>query len=304
MYRKKLIKDYFSFSRRDRLGVLVLTLLVVLVWVLPYYFSKPRPLAIQELKLSAALVDSVRNGAATEEKTKFAGREQAGKKWVALPFKTFAFDPNKLDEKGWVALGLREKTAATILKYRSKGGRFRKVEDLQKIWGLPPGFYERVKDSVLLAPLPSQYSAREPRQCTKPAERPAPSTLDLNAADTAALIALPGIGSKLAQRIVTFREKLGGFYSVEQVKETWGLADSVYRLLLPRFRIESGFRKIRINEATADELKQHPYIGYKRAAAIIAYRNAHGNFKGEESLKGLVVFDEAALQKLIPYISY
>src|SRR6185436_20843184 len=105
------------------------------------------------------------------------------------------------------------------------------------------------------------------------------SIIDINTADTTAFISLPGIGSKLAVRIVTFREKLGGFYSVLQIGETFGLPDSTFQKIKQYLKLENTtIKKININTATVDELKAHPYIKWSIANPIVAYRNEHGRF--------------------------
>src|SRR4029077_11188899 len=124
-----------------------------------------------------------------------------------------------------------------------------------------------------------------------------------NSADTNQLIALPGIGHTLAGRIVNFREKLGGFYSVKQVGETFGIADSVFQKIKPFLVLnETGLKKIPVNTAGIDELKIHPYIRYKLATAIISYRNEHGPFSSIEDLRKIMVITEEIYQKLAPYI--
>jgi competence ComEA-like helix-hairpin-helix protein len=127
--------------------------------------------------------------------------------------------------------------------------------------------------------------------------------IDINEADTAALISLPGIGSKLAGRIVNFREKLGGFYSIEQVREVYGLSDSNFQKFQSYLRIEtSGIRKIRINEIDILQLKAHPYFKQALAGAIIAYRNEHGPFSTAQDLKRVMSVTDEIFLKILPYI--
>ncbi len=78
-------------------------------------------------------------------------------------------------------------------------------------------------------------------------------SIDINEADTTAFIALPGIGSKLAQRIINFRTKLGGFYSIDQVRETFGLPDSTFRKIQKQLTYHnSTIQKININALTIE----------------------------------------------------
>jgi competence ComEA-like helix-hairpin-helix protein len=131
------------------------------------------------------------------------------------------------------------------------------------------------------------------------------NVVDINAADTTAFIALPGIGSKLANRIVGFREKLGGFYSVNQIAEVYGLSDSVFQQIKPLLQCDAGIiQKININTAGINELKAHPYIKYQVGNAVIQYRLQHGNFVDMDDLKQVHLVTDDLLQKLSPYISY
>lgn len=128
---------------------------------------------------------------------------------------------------------------------------------------------------------------------------------DINRGDTTAFIALPGIGSKLALRIVTFRDKLGGFYNVSQLSEVYGLKDSVFQIIKPFLRCQGeGVRKIDINKAGKDELKNHPYIRWSIADAIIAYRDQHGSFTSPQDILKIESVDAESLEKLLPYISF
>ncbi len=128
--------------------------------------------------------------------------------------------------------------------------------------------------------------------------------IDINLADTSAWIALPGIGSKLASRIVNFREKLGGFYAINQVAETFGLADSTFQKIRSWLKLDQPqLRKININTATLEELKAHPYIRFTLARPIVAYRSEHGPFNRLEDLKKIAAVTEDAFQKMFPYLT-
>ena len=118
------------------------------------------------------------------------------------------------------------------------------------------------------------------------------------------MIALPGIGSKLAARIITFREKLGGFYSLDQVGETYGLPDSTFQKIKQWLKLENALvKKININTATVDEMKFHPYIKYSLANPIVAYRNEHGPFSRIEDIKKVMAVTEDVYKKIAPYLT-
>lgn len=221
----------------------------------------------------------------------------------------FYFDPNTLSTEGWQKLGLRDKTIHTIQNYLSKGGHFKKPEDLQKIYGLFPDEYERIAQYIKIessAENTDNAFINKPITDHQPVKTYASrySVIDINLADTTAFISLPGIGSKLAARIVNFRDKLGGFYSVNQVGETFGLPDSTFQKIKQYLKLENvSVKKININTATVDELKAHPYIRYSLANPIVAYRNEHGPFAKVEDIKKVMAVTEEVYNKISPYLS-
>src|SRR5690606_11783356 len=118
-----------------------------------------------------------------------------------------------------------------------------------------------------------------------------------------ALISLPGIGSKLSQRIITFRDKLGGFYKIEQVAETFGLPDSTFQKIKLRLVLnETSINQLNINTATIDEIKIHPYFKYAVANAIVQYRTQHGNYNSVEDIKKIMTIDTELFNKIVPYL--
>ena len=130
-----------------------------------------------------------------------------------------------------------------------------------------------------------------------------PKAIDINKADTTVFIALPGIGSKLANRIVTYREKLHGFYSVQQVAEVFGLADSAFQKIKPWLIIKDTLiTKININTAGTEDLKT-PYISYNLANAIYEYRMQHGSFTSLTDLKKIMLVNDALFNKILPYLT-
>jgi len=222
----------------------------------------------------------------------------------------FHFDPNTILPSDWRRLGLRDKTIQTITNFLNKGGHFYKPEDLQKIYGLHKDEYERLMPYVRIeaktAKPNEQFVSSKSKEETQPAKNFAArySVIDVNTADTSALISLPGIGSKLAARIVNFREKLGGFYSVDQVGETYGLPDSTFQKIKQFLKLDNpSVNKININTATVDELKVHPYIKFSIANPIIAYRNEHGAFSKIEDIKKVMVVTDEIYKKIATYLT-
>ena len=298
-----MIRSFLSFGSRDRLAVLTVALLLVLAVVLPYLAEKPVLIVKPGDAITSAvsqLAENEHTTAKTENYQPYQFERTATKSFTEGAL--FPFDPNTISAEGWQKLGLNARLSATIVKYRNKGGKFYRTEDLMKIWGMPEGFYERIKGYVVIAEKPDTYKTNTESNW-KPFAPKKPAIVSVNDADTSALIALPGIGSKLAARIIKFREKLGGFYTVDQIGETYGVSDSTFQKIKPYLQIGGGVKTININQATKDQLKTHPYINWNLANAIVEYRNQHGPFSTVEELKKIVLVDDVTFEKIKPYLS-
>jgi competence protein ComEA len=307
MMWRKFIADYLTFSRKERIAVLVFCSVTLLFYLTTQLYPKPSVTAIQEDTTLAKLLDTAKQLAqakGTSTENELIDYPYEGLKKLPEPAGTlFNFDPNTLDVAGWKRLGLRDRTVKTILNYRSKGGHFYKREDLKKIWGLPDGFYERVQEYIQIADAKKEAPDQNFFKTPYDKKERTIAAVDVNKADTAALIALPGIGSKLAQRIINFRDKLGGFYTVAQIGETYGLPDSTFQKLKPYLQVHGGLKKLNLNSAGKDELKAHPYIRWNLANAIVEYRNQHGPFKDLDELKNSMLIDEATYARIFPYLT-
>lgn len=220
---------------------------------------------------------------------------------------TFPFDPNTASAADFERLGLPEHLATRIVNYRSKGGVFRKKADLKKIYGFPETTFSRLENFIQL-PENETFGAVKP-----PSKRPAepPKTvakillIDINKSTVADWKLLPEIGDVRAERILFFREKLGGFASVEQVAEARGLPDSVFQIIQNHLFFDAPiFKKINLNTANFEDLNAHPYLDRRSAQLILAYRSQHGNFKSADEISKIGAFRDAAwLKKVLPYLT-
>jgi competence ComEA-like helix-hairpin-helix protein len=143
-------------------------------------------------------------------------------------------------------------------------------------------------------------SLKSARKSVHPKQQP----IDINTADSAAWVALNGIGPGFAKRIMTYREKLGGFYQVDQLKEVYGL-DSVWvkenKALL---KVGAGvYRFLKINQVEWKDFR-HPYLPYGQSKVVLAYRKQHGGLKDFEALEKIQLLDLVAWRRLRPYLLF
>lgn len=309
---KEFVTDYLSFTKRDRIGLVVLLAVILGVFLLPSVVAKK---SLHPAANDTAWVSSLKKLEIKEAENKNYARNddensnsyQYDRNTNNYPGKLkselFYFDPNTLPFEGWQKLGLRDKTIHTIQNYLNKGGHFKKPEDIKKIYGLFPDEYERIAPYIRIAAEETTLNNFQQENKTVKPSLPRYTIIDINTADTSAFIALPGIGSKLSARIVNFREKLGGFYSIDQVGETYGLPDSTFQKIKPYLKMENNLiKKININTATVDELKAHPYIRWSLANVIVAYRKEHGSFASVKDLEKIMTITPDICEKLKPYL--
>ena len=318
------IKDYLAFTRKERIGILTIISVILFTLFLPDILSKTtsnRPIKMDtawmaavkrsEIKVQDSSSDQYqKNENENAYAYQYDKRKSSYNENDIVKGELFYFDPNTITGSEWKRLGLRDKTIKTIENYRNKGGRFYKPEDLQRIYGLHDDEYERLKPYIKIGS--NTPKTNEVPVSSRPKDEIQSSKsyatryliIDVNNADTTAFISLPGIGSKLAARIITFREKLGGFYSVEQIGETYGLPDSTFQKIKQYLKLDNpSVKKININTATVDELKAHPYIKYSLANPIIAYRNEHGSFSKIEDIKKVMAVTDDIYKKIAPYLT-
>ena len=313
---KKFATDYLSFSKKEQIAVFVLVALIVLVFLAPTVAFKKnnvkaKPVdtawmtAVKNLELkSTDAKNNFSNGYDDNNANYYQYDKNTNNGFVNTKGELFEFDPNTLSPEGWKKLGLRDKTINTIQNYLNKGGRFKAPEDVKKIYGLFPNEYERIAPHIRISnnATTNNETIYKPTNTTKSNSKTY-RIIEINMADTSDFISLPGIGSKLAWRIVNFRDKLGGFYNINQIAETYGLPDSTFQKIKSYLKLtDPNVKKININTASVDELKTHPYIRYQLARPIVAYREQHGLFSKPEDLKKIMIVTDEVFLKIAPYL--
>lgn len=306
-------------KRSDRRALLLLFTIILSVWagiLLDRHLlrpSGPAPASLDQVAMEHLAPPA--EAQAKSGDTATASAETA-------PAETFPFDPNTADSATLRRLGLPAWMARAIGRYRAKGGRYHRPEDFKRVPGMTPELYERLQPAIHIGRAFRYYADLEPSE-TAPAS-PHETVrhdsshskmphgprqekfremvcLDLNSVDTTELKKVPGIGSYRARQIVRYRERLGGFTSVEQLAEVEDFPSE----LAEWFRVEASEpQRLNINTATFGQLARHPYIGAQRARTITDYRRAHGKIHALSDLQLLDGFAEADLQRLQPYVTY
>ncbi len=243
----------------------------------------------------------------------FEPKMEAVAKEVALkpPPESFAFDPNTVSAEAMQRLGLPKRTVKSITDWQEKGWRFKTKEDFKKLYTLEEEDYVRLESQITIAPVTPTTYADAPRPATYAGGSSATKKytnivlVDINRSPVEAWMMLPGIGEKRAAQIVNVREKFGGFISIDQVSEIYGLPDSIFQKIKPHLQFESKeIRKINLNTVEPEDLAKHPYFSKKQAFRITDYRKQHGDFSSLNDLSKLIALGDAAwLARVMPYLS-
>jgi len=249
-------------------------------------------------------------------KSSFKPKNSAPKKKFQAPT-LFDFDPNLAKANDLKKLGLSEKVIRTLLNFRKKGS-FRKASDLAKIYGLSEAKYQallpyikieqpektfRKQVAIVDSGVVKTYSP-EYKKARYPTDEVAKKSIDINRATEEEWQRIDGIGPAYAQMINKFRSKLGGFYAVSQIGDTYGIPDSVYQKILPFVKVSEPLTRIQINLIKSDSLARHPYLSYKEAKVITNYRAQHGPYTGPKDVFKVKIFSKEEWERIVPYLDY
>lgn len=300
--------QYFGFNQIEQRGFLVLSALLILILFVPYFFKKLNSSEETQYELVYFEESSKANENAESDYSKavhYSDNHLRSPKKDNISY--FSFDPNQLDDSSWKKLGFTDSQIKVIKNYEAKGGRFYKKEDVAKIYVISTEDYKRIESYIVINNKKNENpEVSKSDKATKPTAAYKPLTIDINLADTSEWKVLKGIGSVLSKRIVKYRESLGGFYSVEQVREVYGLPIETFESIKANLDSPNNYmvKKININTSPVDELSKHPYINKKLAQTIVNYRTQHGDFKSFESLSQIQSLDHNFLRKIEHYLEY
>lgn len=233
---KNIWKDYFTFSKKERNAVFILLFILAIIIMLPLFFpAKKLSITIDE-KLQQQLDSLQRNNSSYKNAYTNSISFSDTTHQKVTEIKLFQFDPNTLNEQGFKQLGLSDKVIHTIINYRNKGGQFKTPQDIKKIYGLSTIDAEKLipYTKIALTNKSDDYK-NDVEQTTKKSASFNKNYrfVNINTATTEEFKTLPGIGDVLANRIVKFRNSIGGFKSVDDIKRTYGLSDSTFNLIRP-----------------------------------------------------------------------
>jgi len=287
-----LIPSVLQYTRLQRVGLLIFFVLIATLQI-GYYFwdsdlikTQPKPEKESWLSLQTA----IDTAAASQRKAK--------------P-KIYPFNPNFITDFKGYQLGLSVAEIDRLLEFRKTNRYVNSAAEFQQV--------TQVSDSLLqtMAPyfkFPDWVRNKKPFHSykSKSFERIPAQPIDINTATKEDLKKVYGIGDGLSERILVQKEKLGGFVSMDQMNDVWGLSPEVLANLNKAFKVTAppNVRKVRVNEATVKELMQFPYFRYALAKSIVTYRSMHGEIKGAEDLLKISGFPIDKIDIIALYLEF
>lgn len=305
------LRDYLYIKKEDRSALIVVLAGLLIVTGLIYWYSLETPLS-EESGEGERLEGRDKRQEARGEWLETSGERHGTQSYYAEPTTSperFTFDPNTADSSQLLRLGLAPWQVKNIYHFRAKGGVFRQRSDFARIYGLTQKQYRELEPYINISAdyQPAKDLVPEASVATSQELSPYPVKLNpgefitLNHADTTELKRVPGIGSYYARRIVSYGERLGGYASTQQLMEIEGFPEDA----LPFFQIDTSvIRPLNVNTLSLSRLRQHPYLNFYQARAIIDYRRLKGHINSLDDLRLLPEFPPAALERLRPYITF
>ncbi len=196
-----------------------------------------------------------------------------------------------------------DKVVKTILKYEAKGGRFKKKEDLKKIYGLKPEIYRQLENYIRIPNTEVTEKKAKVLVVESVNKNAEIIPLDINRADSVAFLEVPGIGPFYAGQIVKYRNRLGGYVSIKQLTELYKIDSIRLNAWLPYLTFKDTLIiPIDINTADFKTVLKHPYMDYETTKKIFNLRNKLGRYAGIYQLKKDSILSDSLFQKLKPYL--
>ena len=297
---------HYTISRSDRIWLIVFVLFLLAWELVKYALPEARIGVVENTNVEIADCPIVSNNTDDDKKINsnsenLAMNERPPNDQFEQAETITPFPIQEATFKDLKSAGLSTYVANNILKYISAGGVVKNENDLMKIYGMDSTqliaassylIYPSIEKNVTTDTLRKEYTPKR-----------SVNSLDLNKATITQLDSLPGIGPVLAERIIKFKEGLGGFFDVHQLKDIYGLPPETFEKIAPFLTVTTTPELININEIDLTNFT-HPYLQKRFLKMIKAYRDQHGPFANASDLRKVYPPDSTWCEKILPYINF
>ncbi len=238
---------------------------------------------------------------------------------AAMVLKPFSFNPNTLDEQGWLKMGFTSRQFQSINNYLSKGGKFRKPKDLKKMYCISEVEFEIVEPFIVIEEsVEKGVDSRERRNKTQSGKKDYSKKtnkrevvkyvqLELNSADSAKLVGNLKLYPSIASRVIKYKMKLGGFYKKEQLLDVYNFPKGYYQKIEAFIEVDSSLiNKINVNSIAFKQLLKHPYFDYETVKIIFNNKPKKGKmyYSGFQELSELTGINDSIAERIKHYLYF
>lgn len=307
----KRIKEYFTFTKKERNGIIVLLFLLIILIIVNQYlnFSSNENIVLMDdesKKQIEQFENSLKEKARDVKKVKNQyistnNDYQKSDSWF-IPDSLFPFDPNTVSKKELQKLGFANFQIHTLIKYRNAGGHFYTNEDLLKVYGIEESQFNQLKSYISIIDKYEKKDNEQKKENSRKNEN-ADLMIEINSSTKDSLMKIKGIGPYFAERIIKYRDLLGGFVSKKQLFEVYGLDSALVNSIGHQIEIDSSLiNKINLNQVEYKELIRHPYINKYQTQSLIKFRELKGKFNSIEEIDEHNLLPYETFRKVKPYL--
>ncbi len=269
------LRKWLSFSKGERVAIITI-LAAILILILACLFRPSRKTLSDDSLHNLDSLLALHQTAIEQQQ-----QQQAEKAQEVAELHPFPFNPNTITEEEWRQIGLTDRQVRNIMNYKAKGGKFYSKNDLGKLYTISEEDFAQLEPFIVLPEVQrntgyksaSKKKEEQKGEESKPVEKKAIPIVDLNTVDSTTLVELPQIGGFMASRILEFRDKLGGFVDLEQLRDVKGMDEARFAAIKPYINLgEVETHKIDVNRADFKTLVHHPYLSYEQVKRIFNQR--------------------------------
>ncbi len=297
-----------KYTNQERKGIIMLLVVALMALMGPqlvlYYASKNQvPLVITNIPFDTLSVSDVdyKTDNNWNDWSDWDNKGDDKRDDEINPYKVkerFTFNPNTINYDSLLRLGFSTVSAKTLIKARDGGFVFRKEKDLLKIYNIDSNLVQSLSLYVKydLGLVKNEFVA-----LTYPKAQI--EIIEINSADSSQWEQLPNIGAGTIYKINKHKKALGGFISINQLKEDKIVNDTVFDAIIPYLTVDkSKIKKLNINIAVFRDLIKHPYLDAKAINAIVNYREQNGGFKDPKDIRKIISLSKTVGAKILPYL--